>query len=289
MSNGAMAGKVVLVTGANNGVGRETALGLAHLGAHIVMTARNESKGEAARQEIIDKTKNRNVDLLQVDFSSQASIRQFAETFIQRYDRLDVLINNAGAMNSSRSTTIDGLEMTFAVNHLGYFLTTMLLTDIIKKSAPARIVNVGSTAHRGAKLNFDDLQSTRGYQFFGAYGQSKLANVMFTYELARRLEGSGVTANVLHPGLVRTGFAKSSGPLLKIGVTLLGPFMTSSARGAETSIYLASSASVDGVTGRYFEKMAERASSEASQDAEAQRRLWEISESLTAGSVKVSV
>jgi NAD(P)-dependent dehydrogenase (short-subunit alcohol dehydrogenase family) len=212
------------------------------------------------------------------------SVREFAAEFIAGHPRLDVLVNNAGAVNMGRSVTADGFETTFGVNHLGYFLVTDLLLETLKASAPARIVNVSSDAHVGARMNFDDLQSER-YSGMRAYGQSKLANVLFTYELARRLEGTGVTVNALHPGVVMTGFGRNNaGPfgfLFAAFHTLGRPFLLTAAQGAETSVHLASSPEVEGVTGRYFVRKRATASSPASRDDEAALRLWQISEELT--------
>lgn len=280
-----MDGKTCLVTGASNGVGLETAVGLAKLGATVVMTARNEAKGKAALADVISRSGSENVDLMMVDFASMASVRKFADEFRSKYDRLEVLVNNAGAVNMSRSETEDGFETTFGVNHLGYFLLTNLLLDVIEASAPARIVNVSSRAHARATMDFDDLNAEKSYRGFTVYGRSKLANVLFTYELARRLEGTGVTANCLHPGVVRSGFGQNEnngwlGIFFKTFYTISGPFSKSNAEGAATSIYLASSVEVEGVTGKYFADSREVPSSPASHDVEAQKRLWEISEEM---------
>ncbi len=281
-----MKGKTVIVTGGNNGIGLETAVGLATLGAHVVIAARNQAKGEAALADIKNRSESNNVELMLADFASLASIRGFVEKFRMNHDRLDVLVNNAGGINTSRSETLDGFETTFGVNHLGYFLVTNLLLDVIKASAPARIVSVSSGAHLRSKgMNFDDLNAERSYSGMGVYGKSKLANVLFTYELARRLEGSGVTANCLHPGVVRSGFGQNNGVLIALAFksfyTLLRPLTKSNAQGAETSIYLASSPEVEGVTGKYFAKSNETRSSPASHDKEAAKRLWEVSEQMT--------
>ena len=281
-----MKGKTAIVTGGNNGIGLETAVGLARLGARVVITARNQAKGEAALADIKNRSESDNVELMLADFASLASIRAFAAEFQTNHDRLDVLVNNAGGINTSRSETLDGFETTFGVNHLGYFLVTNLLLDVLKASAPARVVSVSSRAHlRSRGINFDDLNAEQRYSGMGIYGESKLANVLFTYELARRLEGSGVTANCLHPGVVRSGFGQNNGGLtallFKSFYTLLMPLTKSTARGAETSIYLASSPEVEGVTGKYFADSKETPSSPASHDEEAAKRLWEISEQMT--------
>lgn len=288
MTNNAntMTNKTCVVTGANQGIGLETALGLARLGASVVITARDRAKGEAAVADIKQRSGNDDVELMVVDFASFASIRQFAAAFLAKHARLDVLVNNAGAYNASRTVTKDGFETTFGVNHLGYFLTTKLLLDMIKASAPARIVSVSSAAHDRAKVNFDDLQAERSYGGFGAYGQSKLCNVLFTYELARRLEGTGVTANCLHPGVVMTGFGHNNpgfiGGFFDVFHTLARPFLLTAEKGARTSIYLASSPEVEGVTGKYFADSREKRSNTASHDVDAARRLWDVSEELVA-------
>ena len=280
-----MAGKTVVVTGANSGIGRETARGLAGMGARVIMVCRSRERGEDARQDIVKSTGNEAVELELADLSAIADTRRAGEALASRLDRLDVLVNNAGAMHTSRTTTVNGFETTFAVNHLSYFLLTHTLLPLLKQSAPARIVNVSSRAHERAKMNFDDLHGERGYSIGGAYGQSKLANVLFTYELARRLEGTNVTANCLHPGVVRTGFGKNSGGILgtTVGgiIRVAGVFFIGPEKGAATSIYLASSPDVEGVTGKYFADTKERPSSALSHDQEAAQRLWELSEQMT--------
>lgn len=281
-----MKGKTIVVTGGNNGIGLETAVGLARLGAHVVITARNRAKGEAALADIKNRSESDNVELMLADFASLESIRSFAQEFDAKHGRLDVLVNNAGGINTSRSETMDGFETTFGVNHLGYFLVTNLLLGTLKASAPARIVSVSSGAHLRVKgIDFDDLNAEQSYSGMGVYGKSKLANVLFTYELSRRLEGSGVTANCLHPGVVRSGFGQNNGGLIalvfKSAYTLMTPFTKSNAQGAETSIYLASSREVEGVTGKYFADSKETPSSPASHDEEAAKRLWGVSEQMT--------
>jgi NAD(P)-dependent dehydrogenase (short-subunit alcohol dehydrogenase family) len=283
-----MKGKAVIVTGGNAGIGKATAIGLAAMGADLVITARNQQRGEAALADIQRRSGNDNVELLLADFASLSSIRGFVEEYKMNHDRLDVLVNNAGGLNTSRSETLDGFETTFGVNHLGYFLVTNLLLDTLKASAPSRIVSVSSRAHRRPKgMNFDDLNAEAGYSGMGmgVYGASKLANVLFAYELARRLEGTGVTSNCLHPGVVRSSFGQNNGGVIsfvfKSFYTLFTPFTKSNAQGAETSIYLASSPEVEGVTGRYYVDSNEAPSSLASHDEEAARRLWEISEQMT--------
>ncbi|MDP9238496.1 MAG: SDR family oxidoreductase [Chloroflexota bacterium] len=280
-----MTGKTVMVTGASLGIGKETAAALAGMGARVVIVCRDRARGEAARAEIARQSGNPGVELMLADFSSLAQVRELAAAFKQQHPQLHVLVNNAGAYNAHRTTTTDGFETTFGVNHLGYFLLTDLLLDVLKASTPARIVNVSSGAHRGGHINFDDLQGEKGYSGRKAYGQSKLANVLFTYELARRLEGTGVTANAVHPGVVRTGFGKNNPGVLgtAFGIfQIIGrPFYLSPADGAATSIYLASSPEVEGVTGKYFVKCNAVSSNAESYDTDVVRRLWQVSEELT--------
>jgi NAD(P)-dependent dehydrogenase (short-subunit alcohol dehydrogenase family) len=286
MDNQRMAGKTCLVTGANRGIGKETAVGLARLGATVVITARDRAKAETALVDIKGRSSSDAVELIVVDFASLDSIRQFADEFQQRHPQLHVLVNNAGAYNAHRTLTQDGFETTFGVNHLGYFLTTKLLLHTITASAPARIVNVSAGADTSASINFDDLQGQRSYGGWRAYAQSKLANILFTYELARRLDGTGVTANCLHPGVVVTGFGQNNrgpaGGLFRLFHMLGRPFLLTPEKGAQTSVYLASSPAVDGVSGRYFANGREQKSNAISHDADVARRLWEMSEALIA-------
>src|SRR5947209_8315404 len=236
--NSSMQGKICMVTGANSGIGKATALALAHMGATVVMVCRDRARGEEARSEITTKSRNNAVDLLLADLSSQQSIRHLVEDFEQRYTHLHVLINNAGASFPGRRETVDGLEMTFAVNYLAPFLLTNLLLDILKASAPARIVNVSSNSHAAGYIQLDDLQSEH-YKSMRVYGQAKLALVLFTYELARRLQGTGVTANCLHPGFVATNFAQRDlWPIARTAAKLVLFFGISPEEGAKTSIYL---------------------------------------------------
>jgi NAD(P)-dependent dehydrogenase (short-subunit alcohol dehydrogenase family) len=276
-----LSGKICLVTGSTSGIGKVTALELARMGAATVLVARDPRRGEATRDEIRAATENDRVDLLLADLSSQQSIRDLAAAFKQRYQQLHVLINNAGAVNGARMLTVDGYETTFAVNHLGYFLLTELLLDELKASAPSRIVNVASDAARSGHINFDDLQGERRYSAWRAYSQSKLANILFTFELARRLQGTGVTVNAVHPGSVATNFGRSGGRLFSLGVRLVGPFMRTPQKGAETVIYLASSPAVEGVTGKYFVDCKERQAPRQAYDETVARRLWDVSTELT--------
>ena len=280
--NSSMQGKICMVTGANSGIGKATALALAQMGATVVMVCRDRARGEEARSEITTKSRKNAVDLLQADLSSQQSIRQLVENFQHHYAHLHVLINNAGAaFPGRRRETVDGLEMTFAVNYLAPFLLTNLLLDGLKASAPARIVNVSSAAHASGFIQMDDLQAEKRYRPMRTYPQAKLAVVLFTYELARRLQGTGVTANCLHPGFVATHFGRSDGgPAVRLLVKVIGSFGTSPQEGAKTSIYLASSPEVEGVTDNYFVKSIPRRSTAISYDESLQRQLWEQSAKL---------
>ena len=278
-SNMSMQGKICLVTGANSGIGKATAMGLAQMGATVVMVGRDREKGEAVQREIKTKSGNEAVDLLLADLSSQESVRQLAENFLQRYTQLHVLINNAGMTSLRRRETVDGLEMTFAVNQLAPFLLTNLLLDVIKASAPSRIINVSSDAHEAGYINMDDLQSEKKY--LRAYGQSKLALVLCTYELARRIQGTGVTANCLHPGFVATNFGQNgTGPIGRGVMNVISRFGMSPEEGAKTSIFLATSPEVKGVTGKYFVKSLPKRSAPITYDKSLQRQLWEQSAKL---------
>lgn len=285
--NTQMQGKVCLVTGANSGVGKETALGLAKMGATVVMVCRDRAKGEAALYEIQAKSGNEAIELLVADLSSQESIQGLAEAFKQRYKQLHVLINNAGVFLMSRRETVDGLEMTFAVNYLAPFLLTNLLLDALKASAPARIIHVSSSAQEGSSLRLDDLQSQQRYKTMGVYGQSKLALVMFTYELARRLEGTGVTANCLHPGFVATNIAQNDlvPPLRILAKLIVSRLGISATEGAKTSLYLASSPDVESITGKYFVRSVPKRTTAVSYDTVLQEQLWRDSEKLVKSSV----
>ena len=288
-----MNGKVCMVSGATSGLGAVTAEALVRQGATVVVVGRSREKCEATVNRLWRGAGNPLVDYLVADLSSQAEIHRLAQQFQRRYQRLDVLINNAGAIFRKRHLSVDGMEMTFALNHLGYFLLTNLLLDTIKASAPARIINVSSCGHELVNgMNFNDLQYQQGYRGFRAYFQSKLANLLFTYELARRLEGTGVTVNALHPGLVATNIGRNNGWIWRFLKPLFDRYYRlkyiSADEGARTAIYLATSPDVEGVMGRYFVEEKAVASSEASRDMVAARRLWQISEYLTAPSRSVS-
>jgi NAD(P)-dependent dehydrogenase (short-subunit alcohol dehydrogenase family) len=277
-----MQGKICLVTGATSGIGRVTAQALAEQGATVVLVARDAARAQATVAEIKRQTGNPTVDYLLADLSAQAQVRQVAAQFMERYAQLHVLVNNAGALFTRRRETADGMEMTFALNHLAPFLLTHLLLDTVKVSAPARIVTVASAAHIGAQIPFDDLQQTHHrYQPLRVYGQTKLANLLFTYELARRLPGTQVTANALHPGFVATNFARGDSALLRLAMPLTRPFAISPQEGAQTSIYLATSPDVEVVSGEYFVTCKPARSSDASYDEQAARRLWDVSAQLT--------
>ncbi len=277
-----MQGKTVLVTGANQGVGKATAAALSRQGARVTIVARNADKGRAAVADIEAASGARGAtDLIVADLSSQADVRRVAAEFKARQTRLDVLVNNAGVFVPKRRVTPDGLEETFAVNHLAYFLLTHQLLDLLKASAPARVVNVSSDAHRHAKMDWEDLQfANQRYSGWRAYCQSKLANVLFTHELARRLDGSQVTVNAAHPGVVASGFGRTYPGPMGVLYALAGAFMLTPEQGAKTSVYLASSSKVDGVTGKYFSRCKETRSSKLSYCEASQRKLWALSDEM---------
>jgi NAD(P)-dependent dehydrogenase (short-subunit alcohol dehydrogenase family) len=276
-----MTGKLCLVTGATSGIGWETARALAAKGATVAFIGRDAGRTQKALDRIRATIPDARLESYLADLSSQEQVRRLAQEFQSRYDRLDVLVNNAGAVFPTRRVSVDGIEMTLALNHLAPFLLTNLLLDTLAASAPSRVVTVSSGAHVGAKVNFDDLQLTHGYGTWRAYGQSKLMNLLFTRELARRLAGTGVTANALHPGFVSSNFGKSEGPLWAAAFTVMRPFMISAEKGAQTVIYLASSPEVEGASGWYYvDCHPVTPSAEARDDATA-RRLWEVSERLT--------
>src|SRR6266536_1698447 len=276
-----MVGKIVLITGGTGGIGKATAIGLARLGARVGITGRDVTRTGQVAADIRAASGNPEVDAFAADMSSQAEVRRLAVAVLETYPRLDVLINNVGGFWAHRHPTADGLERTFALNHLAPFLLTNLLLDRLKASAAARIVTVASGAHTTGRIDFDDLQGQQKYSGQRAYNASKLANVMFTYELARRLEGTGVTATVLHPGVVSTGFgAEDPSRIFKVIVPFVRPFMKTPQQGAATSIYLASSPSVEGVTGTYFADHKPQTSNKASYDHDAATRLWQVSAAL---------
>jgi retinol dehydrogenase-14 len=277
----AMEGKLVVVTGATAGIGKEAARGLAGMGARVVLVGRNPEKSHAVAEEI-RATATASVDVALADFASLRSVRQLAETLADRYPRIDVLLSNAGVFRVRRAVTGDGFEETFAVNHLAPYLLTNLLVARLKESAPSRVVVVASAAHYGQTLDFDDLQSERSYKAMRTYGRSKLANVMFTYALARQLGGSGVTVNCLHPGFVATSLGSGNRIPVKPFMALfrLTGRAISVKQGADTPIYLASSAEVEGVHGKYFDVRREKMSSPQSYNTDEQDRLWDVSAKL---------
>ncbi len=275
-NNGGMDGKVVLITGGTGGIGKDTAVGLARCGAHVVLVGRDKEKGQAAVSDVEHRAEDGSAELVVADLSSQAEIRRLAYAFTARHSRLDVLLNNVGVYCPNRSLTVDGLERTFAVNHLASFLLTNLLLSLLEESASSRVVTVSSGAHVQGKIDFDNLQGDKNYDGMRAYSQSKLANVLFTYELARRQRGTGVTANCLEPGFVNTDIA------LPFLLRILKPFAASPEKGARAPIYLANSPEVKEVSGKYFDSKGRvRNSSAASYDEGEARRLWKISEQLT--------
>jgi NAD(P)-dependent dehydrogenase (short-subunit alcohol dehydrogenase family) len=280
-----MTGRVCLITGGNSGIGKATALGLAKLDATVVIVSRDRDKGEAALLEIRTRSGNKNVDAMVCDLSSQDSVRELAHDFRGRYKRLHVLINNAGIFLPKRTVTVDGLEATFATNHLGHFLLTNLLLDLLKANAPSRIINLTSSAHYGTEMDFEDLQGEKKYSGYHAYSQSKLANVLFTYQLAKLLEGTGVTANCLHPGVVRTGFGKDQSGLMNILVRIGSPFMMSADGAARAAVYLATSPELEKVTGKFYSKGKETESSKQSYNTASAERLWKQSAELTNWSI----
>ena len=271
-----MNGKNCIVTGANSGIGKVVAKELSRMGGRVTLVCRNQVKGEIARNEIENATGNKSVELILSDLSDLESVQALAKNYKGAHTKLNVLVNNAGLIMGKRTATVDGLETTFVVNYLSHFLLTSLLLDLLRNSAPSRVVNVTSDAHFRGHMSFEDLQEVRNYGVMRAYCQSKLAQVLFTYELAERLKGSGVTVNCVHPGAVRTRWGDEAGAL-GIGIRVARPFMLSPERGAETPIYLASSPDVEGVTGKFFSKKKERQSSSESYDQTEWKKLWEVS------------
>jgi NAD(P)-dependent dehydrogenase (short-subunit alcohol dehydrogenase family) len=276
-----MDGKVILITGANSGIGRASALGLARLGATVVMLCRSAKRGERALRWVRKHSRNDGVHLLLADLSRRQEIVDAANEFKERFRRLDVLLNNAGVLTRRRRLTADGFEVQFFVNHLAYFLMTGQLLDVLRDSAPSRIVNVASTAHSRGTLDFDNLQGEQHYNGWQQYGNTKLANIVFTYELARRLEGSGVTANCLHPGVIHTNLMSNYSKALSGLWHLLQWFFKQPDEGARTPVFLASSPAVADQSGKYYRNCAPMGTTEQSNDPVVQRRLWEVSESLT--------
>lgn len=277
-----MKDQVCLITGGTAGIGRATALGLDELGCPVVIVGSDPTRGEKARTEIISKSGNENIEFLPADLSSFDEVRRLASEFQARYNQLDILINNVGVFYSRCEFSTDGIEMQFAINHLSHFLLTDLLLSMLRESAPARIVNVSSNAHFSGQINFDDINLEKRYNGWRAYCQSKLANVLFTYELTDRIDPKLITVNALHPGTVRTGIVgKHASFIYRLGWNLPKPMMLSAEEGAKTSIYLASSDEVEGMTGLYFVKCKPQKSSDLSYDKALASKLWDLSEELT--------
>lgn len=276
-----MRGRVCLVTGATNGIGYETALGLVRLGARVVIVGRDADKAGRCAERVRVAVPGAIVDAHTADLSAQDAIRQLAGVLRAAYPRLDVLVNNAGAIFDRRTLTVDGIERTWALDHLGYVLLTLELLESLKASAAAggkpRIVNVASAAHYRGHIDFDDIEGARRYGAMRAYAQAKLGNVLFTYALARRLRDSGVAVNCLHPGVINTGFARNTGGLFGTAWSLMRPFLTSPDKGAQTSLHVASAPELDGVTGRYFSHARPKTSSAESRDEAVQERVWALS------------
>jgi NAD(P)-dependent dehydrogenase (short-subunit alcohol dehydrogenase family) len=281
-----MQGKVVVVTGSNVGIGLETAVGVAALGATTVLACRNRAKADAAAREVTQRTWNDDVHVVSLDLADLASVRKAAEEVLSRWDRVDVLVNNAGGTWSQRQLTVQGLEYTFGVNHLGPFYLTNLLLERLRAGAPSRVINVTSVGHHAARhgMRFEDLQSEKGYEAMEAYCRSKLANILFTRELAERLAGTGVTANAVHPGPVRSGFGMDGDltGFIGFGMRLVRPFEISPRRGAKTSLHLATSPDVTTRTGMYWVRSKPGHMSRNARNDEAAQRLWDESERLLA-------
>ena len=269
MNGRSLEGKTCLVTGANSGIGKETVIGLSSMGARTIMVCRNRERGEAAKSDVVRRTGNSDTELLLCDLSSLVEVRRLADDVLSKYEALHVLVNNAGTVSMAGGTTVDGFETTLAVNYLAPFLLTNLLLGLVRAGSPSRVINVSSAGHYRGKVDLDQIASSRAGAVMTAYSNSKLALVMFTYELARRTQGSGVTVNCLHPGVVATR-------IWRLPTFLTRPFMISAKSGAETTLYLASSPEVERLTGRYFEKKKEKRSSTESYDEAKAKLLWDV-------------
>jgi NAD(P)-dependent dehydrogenase (short-subunit alcohol dehydrogenase family) len=280
---GGVRGKRVVLTGGTNGIGLAAAIELARRGADLTLVARNQGRAAEAVRQIRAGSPGSAPDVVFADLASQSSIRQLADELLARSPRIQVLVNNAGAIYARREMTADGIERTWAVNHLAPFLLTTLLLDRLKASQPARIVTTSSGAHEGARIPFDDLNAERswGGAGFTRYGETKLANILFTAELARRLEGTGVTANAFHPGFVATGFNRNNGVLMRIGMAITRPFARSPAKGAESLVWLVDAEEASHLNGAYVFDRRSLAPSPAALDVESARRLWQVSEEQT--------
>jgi retinol dehydrogenase 14 len=280
-SIGDMGGKTVLITGGTSGIGKAAAVALAAMGANVVIVGRNLERGEAAIEEIRARSHNESVELMLADLSVQSEVRGLTQEFQEHHDRIDVLVNNAGLVQSKRTESPDGIETTLAINHLAPFLLTNLLLERLEQSAPSRVITVSSEAQRWGNMDFEDMQARRKYRGFPVYGMTKLANIMFTFELAERLDGTGVAATCLHPGSVGTNFGQNNRGPMALFFRTFKPFMRSPEQGADTLVWLASSPEVDGVSGKYFSDRKEIEAKKVAYDPVARRRLWEISEELT--------
>jgi retinol dehydrogenase-14 len=279
---GELSKKTIVITGGTNGIGEAASLELAKKGAEVIIVGRNPEKTKTIVGQISEQTGYSAVHGLVADLSSMAEVCRLSQEILLNYPAVNILVNNVGGIFATRNLTIDGFEYTFALNHLSYFLLTNLLLDRLKANAPARIINVSSRSHEGASINFDDLQSEQHYNFGGykAYGQSKLANLLFTYELARRLAGTGVTVNAVHPGTVASGFGENNNGVMKFSMKIYHQFSLTPEQGADTVVYLASSPDVEGITGKYWTLRKAVASSPQSYDQDAQKRLWTVSAQL---------
>ncbi len=278
-------GKICIVTGSNSGIGKVTALEIAKMGATVIMVSRDRNKGEKALEEVRNLSGNKDVELMLCDFASQKSIRKFAEEFKSKYQKLHILVNNAGLILTEKTITEDGIESTFAINHIGYFLLTELLLDVIRESTPARIVNVSSDAHKTGHIDFDDINFERKkYSSTGAYCNSKLANILFTRELAKRLKGTKITVNCLHPGVISSNFGNNMSGIFGFLIKIAKPFFTTVEKGAETQIYLATSPQVEDVTGEYFSKKKVAYSTSEANNEQIAKRLWDISNEMVKAS-----
>jgi NAD(P)-dependent dehydrogenase (short-subunit alcohol dehydrogenase family) len=280
LENGGMEGEVVLITGGTSGIGKAAATALAAMGAEVVVTGRNRVRGKVAVGEIRRASGSEKVSLMLADLAVQEEVRKLAKGFKERHDRLDVLVNNAGLIQSRRTETPEGIELTFAVNHLAPFLLTNLLLELLKRNAPSRVITVSSEARRHAEIDFDDLHSERRYRAFTVYGMTKLANILFTYELAERLRGTGVVANCVHPGGVNTNFGNDNRSLGILLFRAFKPFMRTPQQGADTVIYLATSPEAGGMSGMYLIDRKEVSPAQP-RDKALQKRLWRVSEELT--------
>jgi NAD(P)-dependent dehydrogenase (short-subunit alcohol dehydrogenase family) len=273
--------KTILITGATSGIGKATAMALAGKGATLSLLVRNVDKAEKTKQEIIAATGNKNIDIQLIDLADLSSVRKAAEALKIKFKQIDILINNAGGIFKQRAETVDGFEMTFALNHLGHFLLTNLLLENLKTSPQARIINISSSAHYPGKINFDDLMAKNKYSSFKAYSQAKLANILFTKELVARLKDSNISVFALHPGVVNTGFGSDFTGVMKALLSLGQPLMIDATKGAKTTVYLATEANIENLSGKYFKKCKVTKPSAAAENPEIAKRLWQVSEKLT--------